>query len=221
MKKFVAVAIALSLLGTPILADKDDAKYRKLETALNTTVLDSFSFENADIVDVVKHIAKKTRINIVFDKEALEGVDEDDRAVTIELSDIKAMNALKIVLEGVDLKQSFRFGVIYITTEEDAVAVTSLKTYDVRDITVAIRDFPAPKLRLRGPDGDSGIVIDIFDEEKHVDTDEIVEMIEDTIDADWGGTSSITLAMGQLIIRTTRATHQEVAILLAELRSSK
>ncbi|MEE9311169.1 MAG: hypothetical protein V3V10_02030, partial [Planctomycetota bacterium] len=161
------------------------------------------------------------RINIVIDKEALEGIDEDDRAVTIELNDIKAMNALKIVLDGVDLKQSFRFGVIYVTTEEDAVAVTSLKTYDVRDITVVIRDFPAPKLRLRGPDDEVGIDLDVFDEDKHVDTDEIVEIIEETIDADWGGTSSITLAMGQLIIRTTRATHQEIAILLAELRSSK
>ncbi|MHC4840030.1 MAG: hypothetical protein ACYTDT_03580 [Planctomycetota bacterium] len=220
MKKFVAAAIALSLLGTPVMADKDDANYRKLETALKTTVIDSFSFEDTDIVDVVKTIAKKSRINIVFDKAAIEDMSEDDRLVTIELTDIKAQNALKIVLDQVGLYQSFRHGVVYITTEEDAVEATSLKTYDVRDITVIIRDFPSPRIRLKGADDVRGPEYYV-DEEKIVEADDIVDMIEETIDADWGGAASISKVMGQLVIRATRSTHQEIAGLLSELRSGK
>lgn len=220
---FLFAALLVGLVSSPMLAgdEKDEATYRKIESQLNSTTLDTVAYEEADITQVVKDIAKKARITIVIDKKALEDIDEDDRLVTIELAEIKAMNALNIVIDEVGLHKMYKNGVLYLTTEEKAEGVTVTKTYDVRDITAKIRDFPAPRLRLRGDgDDESGPIVEI-PEERDVDTDDIVEMIEDSVDADWGGTASVTVAQGQLIVRAPRKVQKDVAALLDQLRGAK
>ncbi|MCA8912775.1 MAG: hypothetical protein KDB82_13815 [Planctomycetes bacterium] len=221
--RYAAVALLVALVSFPIFAGdkKDEATYRKIEAQLNSTTIDTLAYEEADVTDVVKDIAKKARVTIVFDKKALEDVDEDDRKITLELADIKAMNALDIVIDQIGLFKSYKNGVLYITSEDKAKQSTITKTYDVRDITVKIQDFPAPELRLKpADDNTSGPIID-FPEDDDPTADDIVEMIEDSIDADWGDTASVTIAMGQLIIRAPRNTHNDVADLLDQLRSAK
>jgi hypothetical protein len=219
----VASVLSLALIA-PVFAgeDKDEATYRKMESQLDSTTIDTLAYEDADVTEVVKDIAKKARVTIVFDKTALEGVSEEDRKITLELADIKAINALNIVIDQIGLFKQYKNGILYITTEEKAQEATVTKTYDVRDITAKINDFPAPKLRLKGEDDDGGgPEVEIPDEDKIVETDDIVEMIEDTVDADWGGAATVTVSQGQLIIRATRKVHKDVADLLDQLRSSK
>lgn len=216
--RFVAVALLVGFVSAPLFAD-DEATYRKIESQLESTTLDTLAYEEADVTQVVKDIAKKARVTIVFDKKALEDIDEDDRLITIELAEIKAMNALNIVIDQVGLYKMYKNGVMYLSTEEKAEGVTITKTYDVRDITAVIKDFPAPKLRLKGADG-SGPVVTI-PEERNVETDDIVEMIEESVDADWGDTATVTVAKGQLIVRAPRKVHKDVAELLDQLRSAK
>jgi hypothetical protein len=48
-----------------------------------------------------------------------------------------------------------------------------------------------------------------------------VELIEESIKADWGGKASVTIVKGNLIVRATRAVHKEVSSLLRQLRSAK
>ncbi|MCC6466303.1 MAG: hypothetical protein IT463_13270 [Planctomycetes bacterium] len=221
MKRFVAAVALLAALGMPALAD-DDSTYKKIESQLESTTLDKVAYEEADVETVIKDIAQKARVTIVIDKKALEGVDEDDKKITLELADIKAMSALNIVIEQIKLHKSFKNGVLYITTEEKAEEASILKTYDVRDITAKVKDFPAPEIRLRGADdNDAGPIIEIPDEEKDVETDEIVEMIEDSVQADWGGKASVTIVKGSLLVRATRKVHKEVESLLNQLRSAK
>jgi hypothetical protein len=226
MKRFiraVAVLLAVGVLMTPVLANdkKDEATYRKIEAQLESTKLDTFAYEEADVKDVVKDIAKRARVTIVFDKKALDDIDEDDRLLTLELADIKAGNALNIVIDQVGLHKSYKNGVLYLTSEEKAKGATVTKTYDVRDITAKIRDFPAPKLRLKGEDDQGGAIIEYPDDSKNVDTDDIVDMIEDSVDADWGDTATVTVAQGQLIVRAPRKVQKDVANLLDQLRASK
>jgi hypothetical protein len=224
MTRILAAVLLSFALIAPVFAgdEKDEATYRKIESQLESTTIDTLAYEDADVTEVVKDIAKKARVTIVFDKAALEGVGEEDRKITLELAEIKAMNALNIVVDQIGLFKQYKNGILYITTEEKAAEATITKTYDVRDITVKINDFPAPKLRLKGEDSDgTGPDIEIPDEDKIVETDDIVEMIEDTVEADWGGTATVTVSQGQLIVRATRSVQKDVAELIDQLRASK
>jgi type II secretory pathway component GspD/PulD (secretin) len=219
---FAAVLLSFALIA-PVFAgdEKDEATYRKIESQLESTTIDTLAYEDADVTEVVKDIARKARVTIVFDKAALEGVGEEDRKITLELAEIKAMNALNIVVDQIGLFKQYKNGILYITTEEKAAEATVTKTYDVRDITVKINDFPAPKLRLKGEDSDGGFEIELPDDETDVETDDIVEMIEDSVEADWGGTATVTVSQGQLIVRATRSVQKDVAELIDQLRASK
>lgn len=225
MKRWVCSAAILALMcGAPLFAqDKEDATYRKIEAQLDSTVIPNLSFEDADIADVVKQIAKKANITIIIDKKALEGVSASDRKITLELAEIKAGNALNIVIDQVKLKKSYKNGVLYITTEEKAEEAVVTKTYDVRDITVKITDFPAPKLRLKArDDSSSGPIIEYPDDAKQPPSaDDIVEQIEESVKADWGGKASVTIVKGHLLVRATRAVQKEVAKLLNQLRNAQ
>ena len=224
MKRFIsffAVALLVGFVSTALYAGDDEATYKKIESQLESTTLDTLAYEEADVTEVVKDIAKKARVTIVIDKKALEDVDEDDRLITIELAEIKAMNALNIIIDQVGLHKLYKNGVMYISTEDDAAGVTITKTYDVRDITAVIRDFPAPKLRLKGADDDGSGPVVTIPEERIVETDDIVEMIEESVDADWGDTATVTVAKGQLIVRAPRAVQKDVAELLDQLRGAK
>lgn len=219
---FIAIALLAGFVSTSLYAGDDEATYKKIESQLESTTLDTLAYEEADIKQVIKDIAKKARVTIVIDKNALEDIDEDDRLITIELAEIKAMNALNIVIDQVGLHKLYKNGVMYLSTEEKAAGVTITKTYDVRDITAKIRDFPAPKLRLKGEDDQgSGPEIEYGNDDKDVETDDIVEMIEDSVDADWGDTATVTVAQGQLIVRAPRKVQKDVAELLDQLRSAK
>ena len=225
MKKLVKLGVmALCLvLGTGgVLANdkKDEAAYKKIEAQLESVKLDVFSFNEADVVDVVKDIGKRARITVVIEKAALESLDADARKITLELADIKAGNALNIVLDQTGLYKSYKNGILYITTKERAESKTITKTYDVRDITAKVVDFPAPEIRLRSEDNSSGPVY-VEPEAEEPTTEDIVEMIEESVDADWGGTCSVTIAKGNLIIRAPRSVHKEVAELLDMLRGAK
>ncbi|MBE7492753.1 MAG: hypothetical protein HS108_13495 [Planctomycetes bacterium] len=227
MKRWIpCIALLAALGGAPLVAQdknaKDDATYRKMESQLESTVLATLAYEDADVVDVVKDIAKKARVTIVWDKEALKGVSEDDRKITLELADIKASNALNIVLDQVKLKKAYKNGVLYLTTEEKAQEATITKTYDVRDITVRIEDFPAPRIRLKAADDStSGPVIELPPDKEPVVADDIVELIEESIKADWGGKHAVKVVKGNLIVTAPRNVHKEVDALLAQLRSAK
>ena len=225
MTRFMLALVALILAFSPVFAGEkaDEATYRKIENQLDATVLDTVAYDEADVTEVIKDFARNGRITIVLDKKALEEVDEDDRLISLELADIKLGNALNIVLDQIGLVKSYKNGVLYITTEEKAKGVTITKIYDIRDITVKIRNFPAPTIRLRSNEGDGqGPIVVIPDEEPDdPEVDDVVEIIEDTIDADWGDTASISVIKGQLIIRATRVVHKSVASLLGQLRASK
>ena len=227
MTRLIQSAIIVFVIGfisAPLFAgdEKDEAAYRKIEAQLEATTIETLAYEDADVTEVVRDIAKRARVTIVFDKAALESVDEDDRKITMEMADVKAINALNIIIDQIGLYKTYKNGILYITTEEKSNEATVTKTYDVRDITVVIRDFPAPKLRLKpADDNDNGPIIDFPNEDKIVETDDIIEMIEDTVTADWGDTASVSVIKGQLIVRAPRNVHKEVADLLDQLRSAK
>lgn len=223
MTRLALIAFALFFVASPLLAQRvdDEAAYRRIETQLDATRFETFMYEEADIADVVRDIARRCRVTILIERKTLEALSEDDRTITIELADIKAVNALNILLNQLKLKRYFRDGILYIGTEEKAAEVTFTRTYDVRDVTNKIRDFQAPKLRLRGNEDGGRIQIRMPEDRNEVDTEDIVEIIEDTVNADWGGNASIQIVKGVLVVTATRETHKEVRALIRQLRTTR
>jgi hypothetical protein len=225
MKKLMLLAALFAGLGSfsPVRADdvaKEEATYKKIEAKLDSTVVPVIAYDDVDVTEVVKDFAKKGSITIVIDKKALEAVSADDRKITLELSDMKLGNALNIVLDQIGLVKSYKNGVLYITTKEKAQGQTSTKTYDVRDITMRITDFPTPEIKLKAQD-EGGSPDIIIPKDDPPTTDDITEMIEGSVTADWGTTAKIVVAQGQLIITAPREVHKSVAALLDQLREAK
>jgi hypothetical protein len=97
-----------------------------------------------------------------------------------------------------------------------AKVVTYAKVYDVREITMPIRDFPAPEIGL-GKAKDAQPKND--DKDKGTSIDDLIETIESTVDPDvWGQTGfSISKFKGQLVISASREVHRKIRALLAQL----
>lgn len=228
MKKFAllaAIFAAVSLFCAPLFANAKDeeATYKKIENALETIRVDSLSFDKTDITEVIKDLAKKGNISILIDKDALKGIDEDKRKITLSLVKIKLGQALNIVIQDVGLYKSYKNGVLYLTTKDKAQGATTTKIYDVRDITAKVQDFAGPKIRMKEDSGgnNNGPQIEIPEEKETPTADDIVEMITDTIEADWDGTCKVTIVKGQLVVKASREVHKQVVDLLNQLRSSK
>jgi hypothetical protein len=225
MKKLMLLAALCGGLFAfaPVSADevaKEEATYKKIEAKLDATVVPTIAYDEVDVTEVIKDFAKKGSITIVIDKKALESVSADDRKITLELADIKLGNALNIVIDQIGLVKSYKNGILYITTQEKAQGIVSTKTYDVRDITMRITDFPTPEIKLKAQDEGQGPQFDTPKEDPPT-TDDIIEMIEGAVTADWGNTAQITVAQGQLIITAPREVHKSVANLLDQLRETK
>lgn len=223
VSRALGVVVCLCLLGVPALAgdDKEEAAYRKIENKLESVVLDKVNWDEADITDVVAELAREGGITIVVDKKALKELSEEDREVTLELIDIKLGNALNLALEEVGLVKCYKHGLLYVTSEERAEPKLLTKIYDVRDITVKIVDFPTPEIRLKAEGDDGGPNVEIPEEPDDPTVEDIVDLIEETIEADWGGKCSVREVKGNLIVKAPRNVQKEVASLLAQLRSSK
>lgn len=108
--------------------------------------------------------------------------------------------------------------VTVLAEEKPAAAkpVTYSKVYDVREITMPIRDFPAPEIGLgkaKDPQPkDEG-------KDKGTTIDDLIETIEATVEPDvWGRNGfSISKFKGTLVISASREVHRKVRALLAQL----
>lgn len=218
----LGLPLLMALLAAPLFA-QDDAEYRKVESKLDAAVIDSLILEDTDIKEAVKYIAKKAGVTILFDRTALDGMDADDRELTLELTEIKASNALNLVLAEVGLVKGFKHGFLYVMAEANEEAEIKTATYDVRDITLRIKDFQGPKLRLTGDIDERTDLDNFLDEldETRLDSEDIEELVEDSVDADWGDAASLKVVKGQLVVRATREVQKEVAALLDQLRAGR
>ncbi|MCA8912776.1 MAG: hypothetical protein KDB82_13820 [Planctomycetes bacterium] len=222
MRTFFSLALLMALLCSPLLAQDDDA-YRKVESKLESTTLDSFVLDDTDVKDAVKQIAKKAGVNILFDKNALDDLDADERSLTMELADVTAANALNLVLEQTGLTKGFKHGFLYVMAPGESKQENQTKIYDVRDITAKVKNFEGPKLRLSGDQNDLVGINDYFKdlERDELEADDIEALIEDSVDADWGDGCSVKVVKGQLIVRAPRDVQKQVSSLLDQLRAGK
>ncbi len=232
--RLMAIVALIALIGsfmapaTSTAQDQDviiERQHQMIKQQLDSKKID-LDFDETSFADAIDYIKSRASINIVIDPKVADDCEEEP--ITLALKNMTLGNALKIMLDFVDLTYTFRHGVLWITSEEEAWrGRTILHIYDVRDLTMKIKNFPGIRIRLRGDDGGGGGG-PVWDEEDDVveptTADELQDIIPEICNRDsWDNNpeASIMTVMGMLIIRQTPEVHREITQLLNQLRANR
>ncbi len=178
--------------------------------------------KDAPLTTFVDYLRKATGINFVIRKHVInKESDLDSMQVTIDLKDVRVVDALVLVLEQFELSAKIRKNVVLITTKKDARGKPVLVIYEVADIVTPIRDFPAPDINLHPSDYQPP---DEPEPEMHatVDTaDELAEMIRQFCAADTWEDEGVRIFVynKRMIIRQYPAVHHKIIRFLAQVRA--
>ena len=205
--------------------EKESKAVNEIKTKLNSKSI-SFAFSNVPFEDVINYIQKEANINIVLDPDVLQKFKINAESVTLQLKDVKLQDALNILLQFHNLTYIFKNDVLFITFINSKLArgkpIPVL--HDIRDLTVKIRDFPGPKIKLSTTrDEISGGAT--FKESQSPTTvaltgEKITELIKASIKPDsWEKEGySIAQTSGQLLVVHTKEVQTEISKFLSDLR---
>ena len=174
-----------------------DAKERAILSALNETT--SVSIDDMPLRDALELLENKWNVPLMVDRKTLAaaGIQMDER-VTVQAEKLTRRAVLDLLLAPVKLDWTVRHEVLWISTHEDLRdnVPLSVKVYDVTDLS---------------------------------DFDSVIELISNTIvQSSWdavGGPGAMKgIDCGEsafLVISQTRRVHEEIEILLNDLRQMK
>ena len=140
------------------LSDPDDTSgdseaNRRVSLKLRDPV--PISFEVNKLVNVIDYIRNTTGVNVFVNWAALEAAGvEPDAPITLQLSNVPAEQALRLVLAQVGsefdpVTFSIIDGIVTVSTERDLQKTTDRRTYDIRDLLVQVPNFAdAPQFDL-------------------------------------------------------------------------
>ncbi|MCW8133707.1 MAG: hypothetical protein KIS92_25400, partial [Planctomycetota bacterium] len=107
----------------------------------------SFEFVDTPLEEALAFLDSLTKVNFILDpRVAAEGAGKI--AITLRVSDMEMEMALKWILRLADLDYELRNQAVFITKKANLAGSVELEIYDVRDLTMAVTDFPGPRLEL-------------------------------------------------------------------------
>jgi len=225
-----ALLLAAPLLAQPVVRfgedpEKVDPAVVVMEHKLKSQKV-SLTFEEANLVEVVRFLRELSGLNILLDPTVTEELDEAQMQLSLEVKDLTLDSCINLICELKDLRRTYSNGILLITTKTALKKEVFFKVYDVRDVMFEIRDFPGPNIELVAADEGTLGADFIFDKENEgsnpfSDPDTLKDLITQNVAPDsWGEEGiSISLRNGLLIVTSTREVHQEVSRFLDLLRS--
>ena len=186
------------------------------------------SYDEISLEDVLSDIKSKTGVSIIIDKKSAAEIDIDDIEITMTLSNISGYDLLNVIAKYAEMRVVYKYGMAWMVTPEHYYdGRNMIRLYDVRDLTMKIKDLPGIKVRLKGNDtGEAGLDWTGEDEEPNVDPidiDILEEIIPEFVDEDsWEENpgASIQQLAGMLIIRQAPEVHYEIMKFLSQIRSN-
>jgi len=182
----------------------------------------TFDFLETPLEHVVQFLAKVTGITIVLDPAALVDATGTPvpKNVTLRVDDMRFEAAINWILRLTDLKMSLKDEAIFIGKDIDTE--TTLKIYDVRDLTIQPQDMPGPNIELMSGEGDIQIAQPFQQQDGGIDENEIADLIKDSVapevwaDANIG--AGIDVSNGKLVVTAPERVHELVQQLLDNFR---
>lgn len=203
------------------------------------------NFEARRLDNVIDYFRNTTGLNMTVNWPALAEIGiEPDAPITLQLEQVPAETALRLVLEQVSalspqdpVTYSVVDGIVRISTQSSLTRNTEIRVYDIRDMLVQVPTFTnAPQFDLAsvieggGTEG-GGLTIEEGDEQEPISREDLVAritgLIQDTVGRqdEWvaygGDQSSLQELNGQLIVRTTPQNHLSLQNLLGQLREAR
>jgi general secretion pathway protein D len=222
------------------LEEKVSAKESSVEKEIKRKMedLQTIGFaEKTPFLEALKVLSSISGINFIMTKESLQAVrDEDIKVQLPQMRDSPLRSIVNLVLASAGEK-NFQYtidnGAVVIGSKEDLKdkLKTYIEFYDIKDVTQAHPDYPAPKLalaELQGQQKQQGGGIDVggpTDEEDHGAVFEVQKLIEllskELKDANGELVGAEPKVQnGKLMIKTTLENHQKVQRLLDQLRKT-
>ncbi|MBX3451116.1 MAG: hypothetical protein KF777_16240 [Planctomycetaceae bacterium] len=171
------------------------------------------TFSDTPLSEAVAEVQRRTGTNIVLDEIGLQEAGIQRNApVNLELSGISARSALKILAQSLGLAMTVGDEAVVITSPDRANPLLVM-TYPVADLVVPIPDPTKPQSLPT----DAGKTLEVNQEN-------LMSLIRSTIDPNsWdhvGGRCTMKFFSQtlSLVIRQTQGNHDEIAILLGQLR---
>lgn len=191
------------------------AEEDRIQKALSTIV--SVQFEETALQEALDHLSDLTGANIVVEKYALmeEGVTPQE-PVTMHVEGVQARSVLALLLKPLSLDYVIEDEVIKVTNKQRTLGDFETRVYSVADLVS-----PLPKsVTIPAETSDPAAVA----AQGEADFFPLTRMIETSVDPDgWasvGGMGHIAPHAGtlSLVVRQTAEVHDEVALLLEQIR---
>jgi hypothetical protein len=229
MKRTILVLTAAAAALSPFLFGQADAAPKSLRDQLlilEARIVD-VDFRDRTLDEVLKFFSDLTDLNLIVSPVLANERTPDELRVTLALSRVSVKTALTVICELKGIAAVYRHGVILVTTPKDARGRPQLRLYSIGDLTVRIRDFPAPDIMLRpsGAEnfGEIGGRVEEGQENAFADPEFIQELImANTGSGTWEDEGvSISANEKHLIVRQYPTVHREIDSLLSLLRASR
>ena len=215
----LAVLVVVIVLSLQLFAGSTEMAIEKLKVSKIDVTYDEMSLE-----DVLADIKAKTGVSIIIDPKSASEIDVDDIEISMTLNDIAAYDLLMAVAKHAEMRVVFKYGMAWMVTPEHYYDGRNIiKLYDVRDITMKIKNFPGIKIRLKGNSAGNEVSWEEEDEPiiDGIESDDLEEIIPDFVaNGNWDENpgASIQQIGGMLLIRQAPEVHYEIMKLLAEIR---
>ena len=115
-----------------------------LDRRLDTKV--SLDLPKARLSDALEVFRGATGLNFA-------AIDVGDPEIRIVVNDLSVRSALRLILAPRELTAVFEDGAVVIRNQRCVASRMVLRIHDVRALQVRLRDFPGPRLELRGAGG--------------------------------------------------------------------
>lgn len=211
---------ALLLTGAVALSAPSDPA-RALALRLEHVRIDC-KFERLPLDDFVRYCRTAAGINIVVKKPTIaKEMDPEGVLITLDVKDVTLLDVLTLALPPYGLAFKIDRNVLLITTKRDARGKPVLVLYDVAEILMPIRDFPAPDINLYLSHEEKP---ELPEPEVHVaatSAEELAELVRQfTGEGTWEDEGvRVTAYRRHLLIRQYPAVHREIALFLNEVRA--
>ncbi|HEV2970222.1 MAG TPA: hypothetical protein VGY55_09545 [Pirellulales bacterium] len=185
----------------PDAAAESSARQAPVELALAKKV--NLDFVEVPLKDFAKTIGAMGEINVLLDDKALTDAGVNgDAPITCAVKQIALRNGLRLILQQHELNYfAIADNVLLITTDAKAKEHVVVRLYDIRDLN------STPPRKLIQPEGSYGTLPDL-----------ITSSIAPTTWTAAGGTGSITVQNGILVVSQTQEIQEQLNDLLAKLR---
>ncbi len=214
-------AVAAAMLTCAVGARAEHEAARRLAKRINV------SFVETPLERAVQEVGRLANVAVVVDTDGLDKV-RRRYPVSLQLQRTSAREVLDLIAKDAGIGYRLEGLVAFVSTRARALAgEVYLRTFDVRDLTMAFPDFPGPDYTFINSvaTGNYGGAMCLEDTpEVMVKAGNLAEMIMSRVNPrEWDAAlgTSIEERSGRLVVMQTREVHEEIAKLLGEIRASE